>query len=103
MRGLCTGNPEHFIFLSHESCHSDENLRKRHLIPAAKALGLYYTGFGFHSLRREAITEIGNEVGGQVIMNMAGHTKMDLTMLYTLNDTEKQRGAATAYMNRIVN
>lgn len=102
LRSLCIGDPEHFIFQSHESCHSDENLRKRHLTPAAKRLGLYQRGFGFHSLRREAITEIGQAVGPQIIMSMAGHTKMDLTMLYTLGNAEAQRAGAAAYMERVV-
>lgn len=103
LSSLITGDPERFVFITHESCRTDENLRKRHLIPAATGLGLYYTGFGFHSLRREAITEIGKKVAPNVIMNMAGHTKMDLSMLYSLNDAENARPAAEDYYKRVIN
>lgn len=102
LRSICTGDPERFVFQSHESCHSDTNLRARHLVPAAKRLNIYYTGFGFHSLRREAITEIGKVIGAQAIMNMAGHTKMDLTMLYSLTDLDEQRAGQKQFMSKIL-
>jgi hypothetical protein len=75
----------------------------RHFLrPAAEALGIYFPGFGFHSLRREAITAISREIGIGQAMNLAGHTKVDMTMLYELADRTEQERGIKAFQERIL-
>jgi integrase len=71
----------------------DRTILRAFLRPAAKRLGLYWPGFGFHSFRREAIT--GITAGADVIqaMRAAGHTRVDTTLLYGLRDLERQEAA----------
>ena len=37
----------------------DRDINQHFLRPAAQDLGIYWKGFGFHALRREAITSSG--------------------------------------------
>jgi len=68
----------------------DHSMRRNFLQPVAKKLGLYYKGFGFHSFRREAITAVAKEAGTMQANKLAGHTKLDTTYGYILNDTVEQ-------------
>jgi hypothetical protein len=58
---------------------------------SAKALGFYWKGFGFHSMRREAITAVGSIIGIGQAMNLAGHSSVDMSLLYTLGTTRPSR------------
>ena len=49
--------------------HDDEFIFSK----TAKALGLYWKGFGFHTFRREAIAAISGVAGVGKAMNAAGH------------------------------
>jgi integrase len=71
----------------------DHSMRRYFLQPAAKKLGFYYKGFGFHSFRREAITAITKEAGVMQANKLAGHTKLNTTYGYVLNDYEEQERA----------
>jgi len=71
----------------------DRSMRRYFLRPAAEKLGLYYPGFGFHSFRREAVTEISSKAGAIQACRVAGHTRMDTTLLYGLDDYAKQEQA----------
>ena len=62
----------------------DRAIRRYFLTPIAKAVGLYQDGFGFHSFRREAITEIAHESDPYQAMRAAGHSKLDTNLLYDL-------------------
>jgi hypothetical protein len=44
-------------------CRDDRDINNYFLRKQAKALGLYYVGFGFHAFRREAITAITASAG----------------------------------------
>lgn len=68
------------------TCRDDRDLLQHFLRPAAKKMGVYYQGFGFRALRREAITEIGSVAGMGEAMKAGGHTHLDTTMLYTPQD-----------------
>ncbi|GAB4365551.1 MAG: hypothetical protein OHK0021_09170 [Bryobacter sp.] len=64
LRRRTSGNPENFVFRVQTSkgfTRDDRSINRYFLRPAAKRLGLYYEGFGFHALRRAAITEQGND------------------------------------------
>jgi hypothetical protein len=74
-------------------CRDDRDINQHFLRPAARALGVYSKGFGFHSFRREAITNIARETGAMQAMRAAGHTKMDTTLLYELADQKAQEQA----------
>jgi integrase len=108
---LMTGDPERFVFQiktrpgwgkREALCRDDRAIHQHFLRPAAEALGFYFKGFGFHSLRREAITAITREVGMEQAMHLAGHTKLDMTLVYELIDHEQQNKGVKAYQERIL-
>jgi hypothetical protein len=63
------------------------------LRPAAVALEFYWEGFGWHSLRREAVTSLGAILGPTATMRLAGHATADMSLLYTLADQQAQDAA----------
>lgn len=95
-----TGNPEAFVFhvgtkprWGHERaiCRDDRDIHQHFLRPMAQKLGIYWKGFGFHSFRREGVTATAARLGIAQAMRMAGHSKADMTLLYTLEDHEAQQ------------
>lgn len=106
-----SGDPDRFVFQiktrpqwgrKEALCRDDRAIHQHFLRPAAEALGLYFQGFGFHSLRREAITAISREIGLGQAMNLAGHSKVDMTMLYELQDRSEQEKGIKAFQERIL-
>ena len=79
----------------------DRDINQHFLRPAAKALGLYYVGFGFHAFRREAVTEIARQSDAIQAMRTAGHSKMDTTLLYGLTDSKIQDRTVRRMQKRI--
>ena len=68
-------DPEEFVFSVKTKkgiTRDDRDIRRYFLTPVAKALGLYSSGFGFHSFRREAVTEIAGESDPFQAMRAAG-------------------------------
>jgi integrase len=111
LRVLCKGDPERFVFQieTHPEwgkktaiCRDDRDLLQHFLRPAAKALGFYWTGFGWHSLRREAVTAIGAVLGTAQAQRMAGHSTMDMTLHYTLADQAAQDAAVRSRQEAIM-
>jgi len=111
LRRLCRGMPDRFIFQIATArqwgrksmlCRDDRSLLQHFLRPAAKALGCYYTGFGFHSLRREAVTSISAIAGPAQAMRAAGHETMDMSLLYTLQDQLIQEKAIKEHQERVL-
>ncbi|MGC4051001.1 MAG: tyrosine-type recombinase/integrase [Paludibaculum sp.] len=80
----------------------DRDLQQHVFRPTAKELGIYFPGFGMHSFRRMSITW-RQECGATPIeaMRGAGHTKIDMTMLYTVTDAEREREQVQKMMERI--
>lgn len=76
------------------------DINQHFLRPAAKALGIYRLGFGFHSFRREAITNIARDAGAVQAMLAAGHRRLDMTMLYALQDRSEQQSAVQKSQER---
>jgi integrase len=72
---------------------NDGIIRKYFLRKAAEELGLYRPGFGFHDLRREAVTAISSDIGAIQACLFAGHTHVKTTLLYGLSDYLLQKGA----------
>ena len=111
LRRMCKGDPERFVFqiVTHPKwgremsiCRDDRDLNQHFLRKAAIRLGFYWKGFGFHALRREAITSIGSVAGIGQAMNAAGHAKADMNLLYTLQDYNEQNRAIRLHQERIL-
>lgn len=111
LKRACTGDPEKFVFKikTHRNyksketfCHDDRDIHQHFLRPMAKALGIYWEGFGFHSFRREAITMLAPLLGQNAIMRMAGHTKPGMSLLYTLADHEREDKAIRQWQETIL-
>ena len=111
LRRMCQGNAERFVFqiqthVTRERkprlCRDDRDISQHFLRPAAKALGFYWVGFGFHALRREAITELAAILGPNQAQRMAGHVKADMTLHYTLEDQQKQDAAIRLLQEQII-
>ncbi len=99
------GHEEEFVFVVKTVrgiCRDDRDINQHFLRKAAKALGLYWPGFGFHAFRREAITAISATAGVGQAMNAAGHTKADMSQEYTLTDLSEQERAVRAHQERIL-
>ena len=99
------GHDEDFVFsvkTSRGVCRDDRDINQHFLRKTAKALGLYWPGFGFHAFRREAITAISASAGVGQAMNAAGHTKPDMSQEYTLSDHAEQERAVRAFQERIL-
>jgi integrase len=77
----------------------DRDILQHFVRPAAKELGIYYNGFGWHAFRREAITNLQQWLEPSQVMRMAGHAKMDMTLHYTLDDSARQAKASQAIEN----
>ena len=102
LRTRLTGNLEAFVFRVETKprwgreraiCRDDRDIHQHFLRPVAEKLGLYWKGFGFHAFRREGVTATAARLGIAQAMRMAGHSKADMTLLYTLEDHEAQQAA----------
>jgi integrase len=111
LKSLCIGDSERFIFRIKTGpnwgrksgiCSDDRDLLQHFLRPIAKELGFYWKGFGFRSLRREAITSIGSCAGISQAMSAAGHSHADTSLLYTLRDLAQQDRAIREHQERIL-
>jgi integrase len=83
------GHEDHFVFSVKTSkgvCRDDRDINSLFPAQAARALGIYWTGFGFHAFRREAITAMSALAGVGQAMNAAGHANSDMNQDYTLVD-----------------
>ena len=111
LKTLCKGDPERFVFQieTHPAwgkktaiCRDDRDLNQHFLRLAAKDLGFYWIGFGWHALRREAVTAIGSVLGIGQAMKMAGHSTADMSVHYTLSDQVAQENAVRARQETIL-
>jgi integrase len=111
LKRLCQGDPERFVFQieTHPKwgkeigiCRDDRDLHQHFLRPAAEKLGFYWEGFGFHALRREAVTSISGILGVGQAMKMAGHSTADMSLNYTLADLERQDTAVRTRQESIM-
>jgi len=77
------------------------DLVKKYLKPAAKAIGIDHNGFAWHSLRRQAVTNYNSSLGVTQAMNMAGHSTVAMSALYTMSDADAANAAVRAFQERI--
>ena len=83
-------------------CRDDRDILQHFLRPAAVSLGFHWLGFGWHSLRREAVTAMGSVLGVGLMNVMAGHSTAAMSIAYTLSDQERMDGAAKQFHERIL-
>ena len=70
----------------------DRDLLRECFRPVVKRLGFYYKGFGWHAFRRQNVTW-RQTIGGATpveAQRAAGHGSLDLTLLYTLSDAQRE-------------
>jgi hypothetical protein len=110
LRTRLTGNPDAFVFRvetkprwgrERSICRDDRDIHQHFLRPVAEKLGLNWKGFGFHAFRREGVTATAARLGIAQAMRMAGHSKADMTLLYTLEDHEAQQAAVEERQKRM--
>ena len=111
LKSLCKGDPERFVFQieTHPEwgkrtaiCRDDRDLNQHFLRPAAVALGFYWKGFGFHALRREAVTAFNAALGVTQTMRMSGHATAEMSAEYTLADQVAQDSAVRTRQEAII-
>ena len=98
------GAPGDFVF-SVRTCRgvsrSENSIRRYFVTKAAKRLGIYWKGFGWHSFRREAVTAIAAHADPIQAMRLAGHTRMDMTLAYGLEDLTRIDTAIRAFQSEV--
>ena len=115
---LVTGNPDAWLFsirtkttrktangvkqCAGRVCRDDNSMRRYFLRPAAERLGLYYPGFGFHSFRREAITELRNVLPASQVQMVSGHATKQTNDGYVLADSVQIRAGVRAIQERFM-
>lgn len=98
------GRGKHYIFEREPGAPPDDREFQQHvLVPAAKAVGIYFLGFGMHTFRRLNITwrvEVG--ATPTEAMRAAGHTRADMTLLYTVTDAARDEAVAERILDRLM-
>jgi integrase len=92
-RGLkpADAKPEDYVFAERGEPLDDREILKNYIRPAAKRLGLYFPGFGWHSFRRQNITQ-WQEEGGTIVdaQLQARHAHPSMTEAYTILTAERR-------------
>lgn len=114
LKKLCLGDPERFIFQIETRpgkpgprqrvfiCRDDRGLLRYFLRPAAISVECHVPGFGWHSLRREAVTAFNAALGVTQAMRLAGHSSIGMSAEYTLADRIEQDKAIRERQERMM-
>jgi integrase len=83
--------------------YDDRGLLRRFIRPAAKKLGFYWKGFGFHSLRRGNITIMQSVAGASTIETQinVGHSRPMMTAEYTILQRNRQEELVRKVQERL--
>lgn len=104
-KDLAASKPNHDCYVFHDNGEplDDRALLKDVIRPAAKRLGLYFVGFGWHSFRRQNITVI-QEVGATVFeaQAQAGHSDPATTSEYTITNLDRRTAAVLKLQERLL-
>jgi integrase len=97
---------DQFVFIGDDGVMppDDRDLLRYEFRPVLKRLKLYYEGFGWHAFRRQNVTW-RQQVGGATPLEAqraAGHGSLDMTYLYTLTDTERERAQVQAIFDKLM-
>ena len=116
VKARLTGDPDRFVFFVRTRTsrkgstrqfegrisRDDRDINQHFLRPAAKALGVYYKGFGFHAFRAEAVTEMSKGGGRRQVLKLAGHGTETMSQRYTVGDMEEQEQMVRAFQERVM-
>jgi integrase len=80
----------------------DRDLQRDVFRPAAEAVGIYHEGFGMHVFRRLNVTW-RQQAGATPVeaQKAAGHTSLDMTMLYTQTEEQREREHVGKILERL--
>lgn len=97
---------EEFVFLGDDGRNppDDRDLLRFEFRPIVTKLELYYPGFGWHAFRRQNITW-RQQIGGATLpeaQKAARHASLDMTYLYSLNDSERETAQQQAMFDYLV-
>jgi len=97
---------DQFIFTGDDGVMppDDRDLLRYEFRPVLKRINLYYPGFGWHAFRRQNVTW-RQQVGGATPLEAqkaAGHGSLDMTYLYTLTDTARERAQVQAIFDKLL-
>lgn len=98
------GKPKHtYIFTRPNGMPLDDRDLQRDVFrPAAESVGIYHEGFGMHVFRRLNVTW-RQQAGATPVeaQKAAGHTSLDMTMLYTQTDEQRERDHVGKILERL--
>lgn len=98
------GKPSHEYIFSRKDGRplDDRDLQRDVFRPAAETVGIYHEGFGMHVFRRLNVTWRQQEGATPVeAQKAAGHTSLDMTMLYTQTEDERERDQVGRILERL--
>ena len=95
--------PDDFVFQQDGEPLDDRSILRSVIRPAAKRLGFYFEGFGWHSFRRQNITVIQEE-GATAFeaMAQAGHSRPTMTGEYTIVGFTRREQAVKRLQERLL-
>ena len=95
--------PSGYVFEKDGEPMDDRALLKDVIRPAAKQLGIYFQGFGWHSFRRQNLTVIQEE-GATTFeaQAQAGHSRPIMTGEYTVVHLERRKAAVLRLQERLL-
>ncbi len=81
----------------------DRDLLREYFRPIIRRLGFYYKGLGWHAFRRQNISA-RQHAGATPLeaMRAAGHNSVDMTLLYTLADGDRERNQVDAMFDGLM-
>jgi len=98
------GKSSDYIFAENDIPVDERDILRYEIRPALKRLKLHYPGFGWHAFRRANVT-LRQTIGGATPLEAqkaAGHARVDVTMLYTLTDAERDRDQVRAIFDSLM-
>jgi integrase len=104
LRSYAQGKAAHeYIFTRTDGTPLDDrDLQREVFRPTAEAVGIYYEGFGMHVFRRLNVTWRQQEGATPVeAQKAAGHSSLDMTMLYTQTEDDRERDHVGRILERL--
>jgi integrase len=94
--------PDDYVFSRDGGPMDDRAILRNVIRPAAKRLGFYFQGLGWHSFRRQNLTLLQEE-GATTFeaMAQAGHTRPSMTSEYTVVDLGRRADAVLRVQERL--
>ena len=92
-----------YVFEKDGNPLDDRAILKDFIRPAAKRLGFYFSGFGWHSFRRQNLTRIQEEGATPFEAQVqAGHSRPTMTSDYTIVSIERRKQAVLRLQERLL-